>query len=79
MYRSESPPITFEDVDRELRAIENALDEAAFDQIQNKVWHVAPDKPRTGMEIYADGTNWNPGSGEGKYVYKSGGTWVFLG
>ncbi len=34
---------------------------------------VAPDKPREGMLVVADGTNWNPGSGKGLYEYKSGG------
>ena len=29
--------------------------------------NVAPPKPRDGMVAYADGTNWNPGSGEGFY------------
>ena len=32
----------------------------------------APDKPREGMLVYADGTTWNPGSGEGTYEYKNG-------
>jgi len=32
---------------------------------------VAPTKPRKGMIRYADGTNWNPGSGEGLYLYKA--------
>lgn len=39
----------------------------------------APLRPRVGDERYADGVNWNPGSGEGKYIYKSTGSWVFLG
>ena len=38
----------------------------------------APDKPRNGMIVFADGTNWNPGSGQGYYGYK-GGVWAFLG
>jgi len=38
----------------------------------NKVWHVAPPKPREGMLVYADGTDWNPGSGAGYYVYYAG-------
>ena len=38
---------------------------------------VEPDKPRNGMVVYADGTNWNPGSGEGVYAYE-GGVWVKL-
>lgn len=38
----------------------------------------APSKPRSGMIRYADGTDWNPGSGEGFYGYY-GGAWHFLG
>ena len=30
-----------------------------------------PAKPRDGMVAYADGTNWNPGCGNGFYRYKS--------
>ncbi|HEY1091376.1 MAG TPA: hypothetical protein VGE47_09805 [Burkholderiaceae bacterium] len=42
--------------------------------------HVAPSKPRDGDWHYADGTNWNPGSGRGFYRF-DGPTlaWVFLG
>lgn len=42
------------------------------------VLFVAPPKPRQGMLVYADGTHWNPGSGEGFYEYTSGGLWVPL-
>jgi hypothetical protein len=38
--------------------------------------HVAPPKPRDGMIVYADGTDWNPGSGEGFYE-RIAGAWVF--
>jgi len=41
------------------------------------VQHVAPTKPSISSIAYADGTNWNPGSGEGLYVYKSTG-WTFI-
>ena len=37
-----------------------------------------PVKPKTGMIVYADGTNWNPGSGAGVYVYVAG-VWTSLG
>lgn len=47
------------------------------DFIKLKVLNVEPRKPRKGLIVYADGTNWNPGSGEGIYVYKS--AWVLLG
>lgn len=31
--------------------------------------NVAPKKPRTGLTVLADGTNWNPGAGRGVYTY----------
>lgn len=40
--------------------------------------HVQPKKPRLGMLVLADGTDWNPGSGAGVYVYR-GSAWHFLG
>lgn len=39
--------------------------------------NVAPDKPRAGDLRYADGTNWNPGSGAGIYWY-DGASWTKL-
>lgn len=38
---------------------------------------VAPTKPREGMVVNANGTDWNPGSGAGLYQYL-GGAWVQL-
>lgn len=40
--------------------------------------NVAPDKPRDGMVVLADGVNFNPGAGAGFYG-RRGGAWVFLG
>lgn len=40
--------------------------------------HVAPTKPEEGDVVFADGTNWNPGSGRGHYGY-DGTTWNKLG
>ena len=37
-----------------------------------------PDKPRVGMMRYADGSSWDPGDGEGVYLYTSTG-WSFMG
>lgn len=46
--------------------------------VKLRVLHAAPIRPRQGVIVYADGTDWNPGSGEG--VYRHNGTsWVFLG
>ena len=42
------------------------------------VLHAQPDKYAEGDVVYADGTDWNPGSGKGVYRY-SGSAWVFLG
>jgi hypothetical protein len=49
------------------------------DLLQLRVSFVAPPKPRQGMVVFADGTHWNPGLGEGVYVFKSDLTWHLLG
>ncbi len=40
--------------------------------------HVAPTRPRTGLVVLADGTDWDPGSGAGFYGYY-GSAWHKLG
>lgn len=45
--------------------------------LQLDVYHKAPDKPREGMIVCADGTDWDPGSGAGFYGFL-GGAWVAL-
>jgi hypothetical protein len=35
----------------------------------NPIWNVPLPRPRRGTTIYADGTHWNPGSGEGPYWF----------
>ena len=40
--------------------------------------HVAPSKPRAGDIRLADGTDWNPGSGQGLYAYYAS-AWHLLG
>lgn len=47
-----------------------------FDFVQQNVLHAAPLRPREGLTVVADGTDWNPGSGAGQYTY-IGGAWVF--
>lgn len=46
--------------------------------LQLDTLHKAPDKPKDGMVILADGVNLNPGSGPGYYGYRAG-SWRFLG
>lgn len=42
--------------------------------------HTAPAKPQDGQLAYADGVDWNPGSGRGVYRYDSTSVgWVLLG
>ena len=42
--------------------------------------NVAPTKTKPLMLVYADGTNWNPGSGEGVYIRNvANSAWKFLG
>lgn len=38
-----------------------------------------PAKMKPGLVVYADGTQWNPGSGEGLYRRSLSNTWVFVG
>ena len=63
---------------REFRRIAAALSEVETDTVLLKQWNAAPSKTYDGMIAYADGTNWNPGSGQGVYVYR-GGSWNLLG
>jgi hypothetical protein len=39
--------------------------------------HREPDRPREGMIVYADGTDWNPGAGKGSYEFR-GAAWFKL-
>ena len=54
----------------ELTEIQNGLNAIAEGQLD--VVNAAPAKPRSGMSRYADGTSWDPGSGEGMYDYYNG-------
>ena len=61
---------------RELQTISEST-YGDFPDVQLVERHVAPIKPRTGMMVYADGTDWDPGSGAGVYVY-TGSAWSKL-
>jgi hypothetical protein len=61
---------------RELEQIE-----VAFTQLLPQVvhWlHAEPERLREGLVAGADGTDWNPGAGEGLYVYYAA-AWHKLG
>ena len=57
-----------------ISAVINNIAEGHFDAS-----FVEPTKLRAGDIKYADGTSWNPGSGEGLYIYFSNGNWSKLG
>lgn len=61
---------------RELLKIQAAI--LALSDGHLDMTNVAPTKPRAGDLRFADGTNWNPGSGAGVYAYHSG-SWNKLG
>jgi hypothetical protein len=48
---------------------------ALQDTYADHIWNKPPPKPRRGTTAYADGTNWNPGSGEGPYFFDGTATW----
>jgi hypothetical protein len=60
----------------ELFKIKSAIDALAAGHLDKS--YAAPAKPREGDIRYADGTTWNPGSGQGIYAYY-GSAWHFLG
>ena len=63
----ENPEYLGEFVIRELNKLGDILYNVA--QLRLEQTNVEPEKPRDGDIRYADGTNWNPGSGVGIYAY----------
>jgi len=68
-----NPKLLSEYLQRELRRIATTLD--GVEEILLTERNVAPDKPRDGQIVLADGTNFNPGSGVGFYGRRNG-IWV---
>lgn len=63
-------------LEEELQKVANVLSEFEPDSIRLKVHTAVPDKPAQGQMYYADGTKWNPGYGEGPYIYNANGVWL---
>jgi len=57
----------------ELGAVVDLLRDGHLDVVYSP-----PTKPSQGDIRYADGTSWNPGSGEGIYFFNAAGSWVKL-
>lgn len=79
-YVPGQPPTDAQEMARffssELFKIKSAIDALAAGHLDKS--YAAPTKPREGDIRYADGTIWNPGSGQGIYAYY-GAAWHFLG
>lgn len=75
-YKRNKAPMEYDPdwLDREHEHIETA----GLEELKLKVLHVEPEKPRDGWVVVADGSDWNPGSGAGAYLYLSG-SWRLLG
>jgi len=59
----------FSRIMRSLQGVEN---------VQLVELNAPPDRTQTGMTVLADGTNWNPGSGQGVYTFYNS-VWNKLG
>lgn len=69
-------PILAGDLERQFRKVAEAIDLPLIFQFSES--HVEPGKPRDGMVVLADGTDWDPGAGAGYYGYHSA-AWNKLG
>jgi microcystin-dependent protein len=71
----QDPQALLEHVQRQLSLVSGALEIGLARYVE--FLNAPPDKPREGMIRGADGTNWNPGSGKGLYIYVDA-TWKRL-
>jgi hypothetical protein len=62
-------------VEEELKQIGLEMQQSEIQQW--RILHVEPLKITDGMVVFADGTDWNPGSGQGLYE-RVAGIWVKL-
>ena len=72
----ENPEDLPKDLLEEFTKLQGALQENPVNFIEVK--NVAPSRIKQGDIVYADGTNFNPGSGEGIYFRNSAGSWIKL-
>lgn len=65
--------VTSEWIYQELLRISSEMPKVSVQQFE--VLTIEPARPQVGMAAYADGTDWNPGAGEGLYEYRSDLAW----
>ena len=61
----------------QFQKLANIHAEFETESVRFTVFNAEPAHPRQGHTYYADGTNWDPGNGEGPYTY-DGSNWVSL-
>ena len=78
-YSPGNPPNGDQFLRQELERISDALQSPVY-MLALEILHAAPDRLPTDRVpmVFADGTDWNPGSGAGVYAYYSG-AWNKLG
>lgn len=78
IYRKTNLPSEYDrdKIEEELKKIEQALE--GFDILQLVELHREPQRPRDGTTVLADGTDWNPGAGQGVYTFYAN-AWHKLG
>ena len=77
-FTIDNPPITDDaQVLRQWTVDQFERLEGILNKLNATVLHAEPSKPENGDIQYADGTDWNPGSGEGFYGRENG-AWVKL-
>jgi hypothetical protein len=63
-------------LEEEFRAVSRELLDTQALELRAR--YAEPTKRLPGLIVYADGTEWNPGSGEGVYVWTIAGAWAKL-
>ncbi len=68
-------PVLGQYLSQEFRRIAGAFEEV--ESVTLTELHAAPPKPRNGMIVLADGSDWDPGSGAGFYGFSED-AWVLM-
>lgn len=80
-YNPQIPPQSVDDlvmfISEELVRIAQAYNNKIDGQ--HDILYKSPIRVKPGMVVYADGTSWNPGGGEGLYRYSLSGSWIKIG
>lgn len=74
MYTPKPAPenLSVQTIWAELNEIKSVLHRLLTDQLSLGTTYGEPQKPQNGRMYYADGVTWNPGLGEGPYIYLNG-------